>query len=82
MLPEISNQPRKSNQRISAAISSAAWRKFYDDKEEAKTEKQEGIRKRKLERKEMQEMKKMARNELQKLRKNAPKKKRRRILLK
>lgn len=58
MLPKISNQSRKINQRIPAGISSAAWRKFYDDKEEAKNEKQEGIRKRKLEGKEKQEMKK------------------------
>lgn len=39
MLPEISNKARKNNQRTPAAISSAAWRKYYEDKEQIKNEK-------------------------------------------
>ncbi|XP_071055155.1 inner centromere protein A-like [Onthophagus taurus] len=72
MLPKISNKARKENQRTSAAISSAAWRKYYEDKEQIKSEKQEAIRKRKLERIEKQEQKKtLKRSET--IRKTAPK---------
>ncbi|CAH2101314.1 unnamed protein product [Euphydryas editha] len=45
MLPETSNKARKDNQRTPAAISSAAWRNYYEDKGQMKNEKQEAIRK-------------------------------------
>lgn len=71
MLPEISKEARKPNkQRTPAAISSAAWRKYYEDKEQIKNEKQEAIRKRKLERIEKKEQ-----EEARKVQKIAPKRK-------
>ncbi|KAK9887657.1 hypothetical protein WA026_023778 [Henosepilachna vigintioctopunctata] len=72
MLPEISNEIRKKNQRTPASISSAAWRKYYEDKEQTKNEKKEAIRKRKLERVEKQKQKKTKKNS-QTVRKIAPK---------
>ncbi|CAG4946140.1 unnamed protein product [Colias eurytheme] len=74
MLPDISNNQRKINQRTPAAISSFAWRKYYEDKEKIKNEKQEAIRKRKLERIERNEQKKSFQNS-QTLRRTAPKRK-------
>ncbi|XP_045768358.1 uncharacterized protein C01G6.5-like [Maniola jurtina] len=58
MLPEIPDKARKKSQRTPAAISSAAWRKYYEDREEIKNKKQETIRKRKIERTAKQEQKK------------------------
>lgn len=57
MLPGISNKPRKGNERTPAAISSAARRKYYEDKEQMKNEKLE--RKRKLDRIKKQKQKKL-----------------------
>ena len=74
MLPEISNKVRKDNKRTPAAISSAAWRKYYEDKEQIKNEKQERIQKRKLERIEKQEQKKTLKHS-QAVRKTAPRRK-------
>lgn len=74
MLLEISNKARKDNQRTPAAISSAAWRKYYEDKEQIKNEKQEAIRKRKLQRIEKQEQKKNLKHS-KTVRKTAPKRK-------
>ncbi|CAF4889510.1 unnamed protein product [Pieris macdunnoughi] len=74
MLPEISNKARKDNQRTPAAISSAAWRKYYENKEQIKNEKQDAIRKRKLERLEKQKQKKTLKHS-KTVRKTAPKRK-------
>lgn len=74
MRPGISNKARKDNQRTPAAMSSAAWRKYYEDKEQIKNEKQEAIRKRKLERIQKQEQKKTLKHS-QTVRKTAPKRK-------
>ena len=74
MLPVISNEAGKYNQRIPAAMSSAAWRKYYEDKEQIKNEKQEAIRKRKLEQIEKKEAK-ITLKQLLTVGKTAPKRK-------
>lgn len=74
MLPEIPDKKRKTGQRTPAAISSTAWRKYYEDKEQIKNEKQEAIRKRKIERIKKQEQQK-ALKKSQNVRKTAPKRK-------
>lgn len=76
MLPEIPDKTRKTSQRTAAAISSSAQRKYYEDKEQIKNEKQEAIRKRKLERIRKQEQKKTLKRS-QNVRKTAPKRKKR-----
>lgn len=81
MLSVISNEATKDNQRSPAAISSAARRKYYEDKEQIKNEKKKAMRNIKLEQIEKKEAKKILRQTLT-VGKTAPKRKKKLHLVK